>query len=681
MADGKTKNIVVLAHSGAGKTSIVEAILFNTKAATRLGSVDNGTSHSDYLSDEKKRKISISSSILHTTHKGCKINIIDTPGYADFIGEVVGGISVSDAALLVVCGVHGVEVGTGRLWKMLQNKNMPVLIFVNKLDKENSDFLKTLETIKQSFGDKCIPFHYPKGKESSFEGVINLLSKEDVDKLSGEDKEKALKLREAIIESAAESEDALTEKYLEGKELTPDEIIGGLKKAISQGKIVPVLCGSAIKNISVDLLPDVIVDFLPASDELGAITAFDPDDKEKKITIERKKDAPFSALAFKTISDPYVGQLTLFRVYSGILNSDTGFFNSTKKIKERIGHLYLLQGKEQEAINKVEEGDIAAVAKLKSTMTSDTLCDEKRSVCFEPIDFPEPVISFSITPNSRADEDKISQSLAKLSMEEPTLKVGRDQQTKELIISGMGDLHLEVMVSRLKENFGVGVTIGTPKVAYKETVTKKVQAHGKYKKQSGGRGQYGDCWIELEPLGRGKNFEFVDKIVGGAIPRNYIPSVEKGIRKTLDEGVIAGHPLVDVRVTLYDGSYHTVDSSDIAFQIAGAMALRKATQEAKPILLEPIMSVDIVVPEDFMGQISSDLSSRRGRILGMEVRGNLQVVKADIPLAEMFKYATELRSMTHGKGSYSMKFSHYEHVPQKITQGIVEKYKKEREER
>lgn len=679
MAAAKTKNIAFLSHASAGKTSIVEAILFDTKASNRLGSVGEGTSMSDYHPDEKSRKISINSSILRTTYKDYKINIIDTPGYADFIGEVVSGLAAVDAAVLVICGVHGVEVKTSRLWGMLEDKNMPSLLFINKLDKENSDFFKALESIQSALGDTCLAFQYPKGKETSFEGAVNLLSKEDIEKLQGEDKEKALKLREKIIEAAAEADDALTEKYLEGKELTIDEILTALKKAVIERRITPVFCGSAIKNISIDSLLEGVVNFLPSSDELGALKAVNPDKSDEEVIIERKKDDPFSALVFKTISDPYVGQLTVFRVYSGSISSDGGFFNSTNKSKERIGQLYFLQGKEQQAIPKLEEGDIGAVAKLKSTSTLDTICDDKRPVLFKAIEFPEPVISFSIIPKSRSDEEKISQALHKLTTEDATFKINRTVQTKELIISGMGDLHLEIMVARLKDQFGVEVDVGTPKVAYRETIAGSVQAQGRYKKQSGGRGQYGDCWIKIEPLERGRNFEFVDKIVGGSIPRNYIPAVEKGVIKAMKEGVVAGYPLVDVRVTLYDGFYHTVDSSDIAFQIAGGMALRKAVPQAKPILLEPIADVDIVVPEEYMGQISGDLSSRRGRILGMEIRGNFQVIKASVPLAEMFKYATELRSMTQGKGSYSMKVSHYDPVPHKITQGIIEKHNKEKE--
>ncbi len=678
MADGKIKNITIIAHAHVGKTSLADAILFNTKAVDRLGSVDNGSSISDYHADEKSRKISITSSILHTKHKGKIINIIDTPGYADFIGEVVGSLSAVDSALLVVCGINGVEVGTNRVWKMVKAQNKPCTIFINKLDKENSDFSKALESIEQSFGIGCIPLAYPIGKEASFSTVISLLDEEEINKLPEDEKAKATRMREKMIEAAAEADDALTEKYLDGQALTSDEITKALGKAILSGKAVPVLCGSSAKNIGVDKLLNTISDFMPASDVMGPVSSINPDNPEEEIKLERKKDGPFAAQAFKTISDPYVGQLTILRVYLGSLKADTGFYNISTGNKERIGHLYKLNGKEQEQISEAIEGDIVAVAKLKDTSTSDSLCDEKAPIKFKAISFPEPVISFSIKPKTRSDEDKISQALHKLVVEDPTFKISRNEQTREEIISGMGNLHLEIMIAKLKDNFGVDVEIGTPKVAYKSTITSKAKAQGKYKKQSGGRGQYGDCWIDIEPLEGGEGFEFVNAIVGGAIPRNYVPAVEKGIKKTMERGVVGGCPMSGIKVTVYDGSYHAVDSSDMAFQIAGGMALKKAAAEAKPVLLEPVMEVDITVPEEYMGQISGDLSSRRGRIMGMEAMAGMETVKAQVPLAEMFKYASELRSMTQGKGSYSMKFGHYEQVPGKIAQSIIEKYEQEK---
>jgi elongation factor G len=680
MADGKIKNLALISHAHAGKTSLAEAILHSAKAIDRLGSVDNGSSVSDYHCDEKERQISINSSILHINYKNKIINLIDAPGYADFIGEAVGALSAADNALVVVCAVNGVEVGTSRIWKMAKAQNKPCVIFVNKLDKENSDFEETLNNIKEVLDDKARAFSYPVGKEASFKEVINLLDKSQIEKLADEDKEKATKMRQGIIESAVETDDALMEKYLEGQELSDEEVNKAILKAILEQKITPVLCGSAVKNIGVDVLIDVIADYIPSSGSFAPIEAINPDNPEEEVKVERKKDKPFAAQAFKAISDPYVGQLTVFRVYAGSLKSDTGFYNTSSGTRERIGHLYKLQGKDQVQVDTAQEGDIVAVAKLKETNTSDTLCDEKTPVKFKDISYPEPVISFSVKPKSRSDEEKISQALHKLVAEDPTFKISRNEQTKEEIISGMGNLHLEIMIARLKDNFGVEVEIGTPKVAYKSTITSKAKAQGKYKKQSGGRGQYGDCWIEIEPLEGGEGFEFVNAIVGGAIPRNYIPAVEKGIKKTMEKGVIAGCPMSGLKVTVYDGSFHTVDSSDMAFQIAGGMALKSAAAKAKPVLLEPIMEADITVPEDYMGQINGDISSRRGRIMGMEARGGMETVKAQVPLSEMFKYASELRSMTQGKGSYSMKFSHYEQLPQKLAQAIIEKHEQEKAE-
>jgi elongation factor G len=678
MSNRVIKNVVLVSHASCGKTSLADAIAYYTKIVDEIGSVDNGTSISDYYPDEKERKFSINSSVINIIYKNKTLNIIDTPGYADFIGETIPAIRIADLGILCICGIQGIEVGTEKMWRMLKENKMPTAIFVNKLDKENSDFFKVLESAKKTLGRECLPIQYPKGKEDSFEKGINLLNKEEIESLPDNDKEKALKMREQIIESAVETDDELTEKYLEGKEISEKQIKKALKDAIIDRKIVPVLCGVAVRGISVDVLTEIIMDYFPSSNELSAIKAkkiAQQEEKEEEVMIKRSKDESFSALVFKTISDPYIGQLTSFRVYSGSLQADSSFYNSTKQQKEKISKLYLFVGKEQKEVEKVEEGDIAAVAKLKGTNTSDTLCDEKNPVVFNPIKLPQPVISFSVTPKTRSDEEKISEALSKLTSEDPTFKVKREKQTKELIISGMGDLHLDVIVKRLKKNYGVDVTIGTPKVAYKETVTSKAKAQGKYKKQSGGRGQYGDAWIEIEPLSRGKGFEFMNKIVGGAIPKNYIPTVEKGIKEALEEGVLTNNPMVDIKVTLYDGSYHSVDSSDLAFQIAGAMALRKAAQNAKPILLEPIMEVEVSVPADYTGQISGDLSSKRGRIQGMEPRGQFEVVKADVPLSEMFKYATELRSITHGQGSYSMKFKRYERLPHKLAQQIIEQAK------
>ncbi len=676
----RIRNVAVVAHSGAGKTSLIDAMLYAAGANTRLGKVNDGTSMCDYNEDEIERKITINSKVFYLEQGDARIYLLDTPGYADFIGEVFAALKACDSGLVLIDAASGVEVGTERVWELLNQHNLPRIIFVNKLDKENADFFTTLSETKKRFGKTCLTLQYPLGRESSFKGCANLLNQEELDKLGDEDKAKAADLRKELIEAIAESDDALLERYLEGQDLDPGAIQQALRSAVLSGKIVPVFCGAATQEVGVKEILQGIIDLLSSPKDRAKIVGEDPRSKQAK-EIQPDSNSPFSAQVFKTILDPYVGQLTLFQVFSGSLAANTSFYNSTKENKERIGQIYLLQGKEQKPTDAVSCGDIAAVAKLKDTKTGDTLCTEKETIVFAPIVFPEPAISSSVKPKSRSDEEKISGALTKLTNEDPTFKVSRDQVTKELIISGIGDLHLDVMVNRLKKKFQVEVELGVPKVAYKETITKNAKAQGKYKKQSGGRGQYGDVWLEVEPLSGEGGFEFADKIFGGAVPKNYIPSVEKGVKQAMAEGVLAGYPLVNMRVTIYDGSYHQVDSSDIAFQIAGAMALRKGVLEAKPVLLEPIMDVEVLVPEEYMGQISADLSSRRGRILGMDVRSNMQVVRAQVPLAEIFKYATDLRSMTQGRGSYSMKFSRYDQVPQKISATIIEKTKKEKEEK
>jgi elongation factor G len=674
------RNVVVVAHSGAGKTSLIEALLFNSGANTRLGSVANGTSVCDYNPDEIERKITINSKFLNLTWNNKRINLVDTPGYADFIGDMIGALRAVDSGIVIVDAVGGVEVGTERVWDFLEQNNLPRIIFISKLDKENTNFLTTVTSIQDIFGKRCIPLQYPIGKQANFKGSCDLLAQEGLEQLDENEKKSALKLREQLIEKVAEIDDKLLEKYLEGGELSLEEVKKVLNGGVVSAKIIPIFLGSAVKNLSIKPVLDAIADYLPSPGDRGQVKGIFPNsDKEEMRKLS--PEGPFSALVFKTISDPYVGQLTLFRIFSGSLSSDSTFFNSSKQSKERIGQMYLLQGKNQLPIKNAIAGDIVAVAKLKDTTTGDTLCDEKNPVLYGEIKFSESVLSVSVKPKSRTDEEKISGALQKLASEDPTFKVKMDTQTKELIISGMGDMHLEVMVSRLKSKYSVDVEIGVPKVPYKETIQKKAQVQGKYKRQSGGRGQYGDCWLELEPMPREKGFEFVDKIVGGSIPRNFIPSVEKGVREAMNTGVLSGCPVVDIRVTVYDGSFHPVDSSDMAFQIAGSMAFKKGQEEASPVLLEPIMNVEIIIPEEYMGSITGDLNSRRGRIIGMEQRTKTQVIKATAPLAEMLKYATEIRSMTGGRGTYSMRFSHYEEVPQKIAQIVISHSKKAEEKK
>lgn len=642
------RNFVLLGHAQSGKTSLSEAILAHCKATSRKGAVIEGNTVSDYSFDEIERKSSINLSLLFADYKGSRIQIIDTPGYADFYGEVLSGVRAVDAAVLVVDGASGVEVGTERAWQLLEETGLPSLIFINKIDKEGVDPRKVLSQLKSSLSKSC----------------VMVSSLEDPD----------------LMEAIAESDDSLLEKYLELLKLSEDEIKNGLRQAVLKRKLFPVFSGSALTGQGLDELLDAITKDLPSPAERSKVNAVDPLHPENKKEVVFTNEAPFSAFVFKNISDPYVGQLTLLRIFSGSLMPNTGFYNVNKKTKERIGSIYLLQGKEQRQIDSAGCGDIIAIAKLKETGVGDSLSGDKEQFLFDPIIFPEAAISASVKPKSREDEEKISDALHKLAAEDHTFTVSHDAQTKELIISGLGDLHLAVMIGRLKKRFNVSVELGTPKVSYKETITRGIKVQGKFKRQSGGRGQYGDCWIEVMPLERGKGVEFIDKIFGGAIPRNFIPSVEKGVRQAATEGAVAGYPIEDIQVKLVDGSYHEVDSSDMAFQIAGAMALRKAVNEAGPVLLEPVMDVEITIPEEFLGAISGDINSRRGRVMGMDVKGKSQIVKAQVPLAEMFKYANDLRSITGGRGMYIMRFSHYEEVPHKVAAPIISAYQATRKQ-
>jgi len=672
------RNIALISHAGSGKTTLAEAFLHNAGVTSRFGKVEDGTTVSDYSEDEKERKVSINSSVLSFDYNGKSITVVDTPGYADFIGEVLGCLTAADSAIVLIDAGEGIEVGTEKVWALAEEHKLSRLILINKMNKENINFDEILSATKERFGKGCVLAAMPIGSGADFKGVVNLMDSSSIDALSGAEKDNAVKLRNALIEVIAENNDELLEKYLEGNELTPDEIKKGFRKGVANGEIFPVFCGATVLDIGAKEILSAVVDILPSPDESPARKVKDAKTGEEK---ELKPDpsAPFAASVFKSISDPYVGQLTIFRIFSGSLKSDTNFYNVTKGAKERFGPLLSLRGKEQHALTEAVAGDIVAVAKLKNTATGDSLCDEKRKVIFPDVIFPEPAMSFSVKPKTRQDEDKISTALHKLTAEDQTFVTTRDEQTKELIVSGMGDLHLDIMINRLKKRFHVEVEKGTPKVAYKETIKKMAKVQNKYKRQTGGHGQYGDVWIQLEPLERSNGFEFIDKIVGGAIPRNYIPAVEKGVMESMSKGIIAGYPVVDLRVTLYDGSYHDVDSSDMAFKIAGSGAFKKAALEAGPVLLEPIMDVDVIVPDEFMGDITGNLSSRRGKIAGMDVQGKSQIVKAKVPLAEMFKYASELKSMTGGRGSYAMRFSHYEEVPHKIAQGIVAKYQEQKQ--
>ena len=636
------RNFIFLGHAQSGKTTLSEALIYFCKASARKGSTAEGTTVSDYSFDEIERKSSINSSFLHCDYQGIRIQIVDAPGYADFLGEAISGVRAVDSAIIVVDASSGIEVGTERAWQIAEEGNLPCLIFINKIDKPDVDIKKIMSELKAKFSKSCL--------------VID--SFEDPD----------------LMEAVAESDDKLLEKYLEVMQLSQEEIKSGLTEAVLKRKLFPVLSGSALADKGIRDLLNGIQQYLPDPSQRNKIMAVDPLKPDSSKEVVFSDNAPFCAFVFKNISDPYVGQLSLLRVFSGTLASNTGFYNVNKKVKERIGQINILQGKEQRNIDVAACGDIVAIAKLKETTMSDSLSQEKEQFLFSPVVFPEVAISASVKPKSREDEERISDALHKLAAEDQTFKASHDPQTKELIISGLGDLHLAVMVGRLKKRFNVQVELGTPKVSYKETITKSVKVQGKFKRQSGGRGQYGDVWIEVQPLERGKGVEFVDKIFGGAIPRNFIPSAEKGVRQAALEGAVAGYPIEDIRVILCDGSYHEVDSSDMAFQIAGAMALRKAVLESGPALLEPIMDVEIIIPEEYLGAISGDINSRRGRVMGMDVKGKSQILKAQVPQAEMFTYANDLRSITGGRGSYVMRFSHYEQVPHKVASTIISQY-------
>ena len=684
------KNLAIVGHGGTGKTSLCESFLFISGKNERLGRVDDGTSIMDYEPEEQKRRISISSSINFVEWNKYKINIIDTPGDSNFTYDIKCSMSVVENALVVIDAVGGVEFQTQKVWEYADGFNLPRIVFINRLDRERADFSAALASIKNKFSKKVTPVCLPIGKEDKFNGIVDLISSKahlfsdnkgagKATDIPADMADEAKNMRNAMVEDIAETDDDLMNKYLEAGELTAEEIKQGLRKGVTSGNLIPVVCGSAIKGIGISLLLDLIVDSMASPVDRGAIKGKKPGGDA---AAERKtsEDEPFSAIVFKTIADPYAGRLTLFRVYSGKLNPDSSIYNSTKKISEKFGNIFFLEGKNQKPAEVLIPGDIAGVAKLKETVTGDTLCNEKAPIIFEKVEVPPPIMSFAIEPKSRGDEEKIASSLHRLTEEDPTIVFSRDLQTKEMILSGMGQVHIEVNIEKMKRKFGVEVNLHTPKVPYKETIKGKTNVQGKYKKQSGGRGQFGDCWIDIEPLPRGTGFEFADKIVGGVIPQQYRPAVEKGIVEAAAEGVLAGYPVVDFKISLVDGSYHTVDSSEMAFKIAGSMAFKKGVMQCQPILLEPIVNIDIEIPEEYMGDVIGDLNSRRGRVLGMDTKGTNQVIKGQVPLAEILKYAPDLRSMTSGRGNFTYTHSHYEEVPSFIAEKIIAAAKKDKEE-
>ncbi|MCM8790463.1 MAG: elongation factor G [Candidatus Omnitrophica bacterium] len=668
------RNLIFAGHSGCGKTTLTEALLFNGGAISRMGSVNDGTTVSDYTEDEKERKCSIGSSLMTFSFGGKKINMIDTPGYTDFIGEIIGGLRAVESSVVVMSATGGIEIGTERGHKMSVAANVSSVFFVNRLDKENADFGKCVEALRKKFGKGCVAITYPLGQETSLKGVVNLITRQGIDALPDSDKTAAQSVYENLCEAVAETDDVLLEKYLDKGELTPEELKGALRKAVAENRIYPIFCGSAEKNIGVKELLDFIVNYMPSPLDKKEVEAVKVDSAERvKIAVD--PNSPFSALVFKTLSDPFLGQISIFKVFSGRLPSNGGFYNVRSGIREKVGQVFSLLGKAQLPMDEASAGDIACVAKLKDTATGDTICDEKRQVKFDDIQFPEPAIAFSLKPKTRGDEDKISNALHKLTAEDPTFKITRDEQTKEMIANGMGDLHINIMINRMKIRSGVQVDIGTPKVAYKETITGKGDAQYRHKKQTGGAGQFAEVWMRIEPLERGKGFEFVDEVVGGAIPRPFVVSCEKGIKTAMASGVLAGFPVVDVKAIVYDGKTHPVDSKDIAFQTAARQAFKESMMKAKPVLLEPIMDVDITVPEECMGDIAGSLNSRRGRVMGMEGGDGVQTIRAKVPLEEMYKYVNELKSITGGRGTYTMTFSHYDIVPSNVAQAIIDKAK------
>jgi len=682
------RNIVFAAHGSAGKTSLAEAMLFNAGVINRLGRVENGNTAMDFEPEELKRNISISSGFHQFNWKKHTVSLIDTPGDQNFFSDTKSCMQAADSAVFVIDAVDGVKVQTEQAWDFAKEFNLASVIFINKLDRERADFMRAFKDVAESFDPKPMVIQLPIGSEANFTGVIDLVS---MKAFTYDDKGKATKIeippdmqdlvseeRETLMENVIESDDELLERYLEGEPLSDDEIKVALRKGVLAREFVPVLCGSATKNIGIDLLQDFIVNCMPSPSDRGPwIAANAAGDSE--VECYPDPDAPFSAFVFKTVADPFAGRLSIFRIVSGTLGSDGNFFNVNKDTSERYNQLLRLFGKEQKQIENAGPGSIAAVAKLKETTTGDSICDSSRKVRFKCAEPLPSLISFAVRAKTKGDEDKVFTSLSKLLEEDMALQLTRNSETKQILLSGMGQVHIEVTTEKLRRKFNVEVQLDKPKVPYKETITKKIRVQGRHKKQTGGHGQFGDCWIQLEPLPRGKGFEFVDKIVGGVIPRQYIPAVEKGIIESCQKGVLSGFPCVDFRVTLDDGSYHAVDSSEMAFKIAGSLAFKKAAKEAGPILLEPIMNVLITAPDEYMGDIMGDLNSRRGRVMGMDSKGKNQVIKAQVPMSEFLTYAPDLNSITGGRGIFSMEFSHYDEVPAQISQKIVEEINRAKE--
>jgi elongation factor G len=674
---GKIRNVAVVGHRGTGKTSLVEALLFQAGATNRLGVVEQGTTISDWDEDEQQREMSISASLCHLEWQGRKINLIDTPGEPSFQGDAIAALHVVEGALVVVSGVMGVEVQTARNWQRADELGLSRVVFVNMLDRERADFFRTLEQLRTQLGPQCVAVHMPIGAEHELTGIVDLLHmtaysspdggrEAQPGEIPAELADQVAEYREKLLDSVVETDESLMERYLDGQELGADEVAAALKTAVTRGELFPVACGVATKNLGTTAVLDLLVEGVPS-----------PAKKGPPVTIDGASTAAF---VFKTVADPFAGRINVFRVLTGTLGSDSNLANPRTHGKERVGQLLTLQGKDHESAQEFGEGDLGAVSKLKDVMTGDLLLDADREVELPSLDFPEPVMSFAITPKAKGDEEKVAQSLRRLSEEDPTLVLRRDPQTGEQLLSGMTQMHVEVAVDRLKRRYGVEVDLKQPRVPYLETIRKEARGHGRYKKQTGGRGQFGDCHIMLEPIEGHTGYEFVDKIVGGVIPQGFRPAVDKGIQEAMQKGELAGAPVQGVRVRLVDGSYHSVDSSEMAFKIAGSMAFKHAYEQADPVLLEPIMEVDVTVPDDTVGSVNGDLNSRRGRLQGMEPGSGMTQIKAEVPMAEMLTYAQALTSMTGGRGDYHMQFLRYDEVPSHVAQKLIDETKKEREE-
>ncbi len=678
------RNIGIMAHIDAGKTTTTERILYYTGVNYKIGEVHDGAATMDWMEQERERGITITSATTQCFWKDYVVNIIDTPGHVDFTIEVERSLKVLDGAVGVFCAVAGVQPQSETVWRQADKYKVPRVAFVNKMDRTGADFYRVLEMMNDRLGATPVAIQIPIGAEDKFQGVVDLIEMKgyiwDVEgdfgmkykevEIPADLKDKAVEYRAKMIETAVEADEELMERYLEGGEITNEEIKSALRKGTCALQFNPVLCGTAFKYKGIQKLLDAVVEYLPSPLDIPAITGINPETNQEE-TREASDDIPFSALAFKIMTDPYMGQLAYFRVYSGVFEAGNYVLNSTKDKKERIGRLLKMHSNKREEIKEIRAGDICATVGLKFTTTGDTLCDEKNPIILEAMEFPEPVISIAIEPKTKADQDKLSVALGKLASEDPSFRVRVDEETGQTVISGMGELHLEIIVDRLKREFKVEANIGNPQVAYRETFRKAVKTEGKYIKQSGGKGNYGHCWLEMTPLEPGSGFEFENKIVGGAIPKEYIPAIEKGVTEAMENGIIAGYPVVDFKVTVFDGSFHEVDSNEMAFKIAASMAFKDGMKQASPVLLEPIMKVEVVTPDEYMGDVMGDLSSRRGRIEGMNVQGNAQVINAMVPLKQMFGYSTELRSITQGRATYTMQFDHYEEVPANIAEEII----------